>query len=238
MMRQTPGKIFLSDQRGVVETGQLKSYCTFNFGKYFNEHKERFGNLYLMNEESLKGDEAVSQENGEDSFVIVIPMIGEVIVQAGHEPATLVDVEEVMVHFIPKGVVLNIINPYEYEAISFLQIRIKADFKSDIVKSHLFSYSFGQLRNKAAEIAGPEVELFTPLPFKISMGRFGGRIEEVYQPRSTNSLLFAQVLSGAFEFEGRLMHEKDSIALWQTDEVEFEALGNNSLVLMIEMFED
>jgi quercetin 2,3-dioxygenase len=73
MIKQTPGKIFLSDQRGIIETERSRSYCTFNFDKFFNEHKNRFGNLYLLNEETLKGNEGFDIKIEETSYVIIIP---------------------------------------------------------------------------------------------------------------------------------------------------------------------
>jgi hypothetical protein len=238
MIRQTPGKIFLSEQRGIIETTRLMSFCTFNFGKYFNEHKERFGDLYLMNEESLKGEEGVIQEIMEDSYVIIIPIIGEVLVQAGHESATMVDVEEVSIQYIPKGISLNIINPYEFEEITFLQLRVKAHLNFTLAKSHLFRYTFDEIKNNVANITASEADVFSGLPFKISLGRFDGRKEDVYRSRDRNSLVFAHVLSGVFELEGRLMHEKDCLALWETEEIELEALSNHALVFIIEMYQD
>jgi quercetin 2,3-dioxygenase len=235
MIRQTPGKIFLSDQRGLIETESLRSYCTFNFDKYFNEYKNPFGNLYLLNEEALRGDEDFTISVEQTSYVIIIPMIGEVKWQAGEAAASVVDVEEVMVNYMPAGSILHIINPYETEAITFLQIRIKAEFIGHSIKSQVYHYNFEQLENNISEI------VFVRHPyssekaeFKISLGRFNGRKEGVYK-LGHQSLFFAHVLSGAFELEGRLMHEKDSIALWNLEGAELEALSNNALILVIEI---
>ncbi len=47
-------------------------------------------------------------------------------------------------------------------------------------------------------------------------------------------LFFAFVLAGAFETEGRLLHERDGLAIWDTDKIEMEALSNDAMILLIE----
>jgi len=37
-----------------------------------------------------------------------------------------------------------------------------------------------------------------------------------------------------FEAEGRLLHERDGLALWDTVEIEMEALSNDAIILLIE----
>ena len=73
------------------------------------------------------------------------------------------------------------------------------------------------------------------LSFALSLGRFAGRHETEYKVQHAGSHLFAYVLAGAFEFEGRLLHEKDGLALWDMATLELEALSNNALVLVLEL---
>jgi hypothetical protein len=42
------------------------------------------------------------------------------------------------------------------------------------------------------------------------------------------------VLNGAFEAKGCLLHERDGLALWDTNEIEMEALSNDAMMLVIE----
>ncbi|WP_165699302.1 pirin family protein [Hymenobacter jejuensis] len=53
--------------------------------------------------------------------------------------------------------------------------------------------------------------------------------------KSNRSRFFAFVVAGAFEVEGRLLHERDGLALWDVQEVELEALSNDALVLVLEL---
>ncbi|WP_188556306.1 pirin family protein [Hymenobacter glacieicola] len=88
-----------------------------------------------------------------------------------------------------------------------------------------------------AEVIPRQVEQSEPfgLPFSLSLGRFAGRQEALYRPAQAGTLVFAYVLAGAFEAEGRLLHAKDGLAVWDVAEVELEALSNNALIVMLEV---
>ena len=81
---------------------------------------------------------------------------------------------------------------------------------------------------------GQPLRFTRALPFALRLGRFMGREEAVYKVQPGNQL-FAFVVAGAFELEGRLLHEKDGLALWDAEEVELEALSNHALVLVVEL---
>ena len=42
------------------------------------------------------------------------------------------------------------------------------------------------------------------------------------------------MIAAAFEAEGRLLHERDGLALFDTNEIEMEALSNDAMMLLIE----
>ncbi len=85
-MDQSPGKIYLADQRGLTETSTLRRYSTFNFENYYNEHKERFDHLFICNDDSLLGGKLNFFLSKEDSFQIFMPITGGIdLVQGGKE---------------------------------------------------------------------------------------------------------------------------------------------------------
>ena len=73
------------------------------------------------------------------------------------------------------------------------------------------------------------------MPATLSVGKFSGRAETVYHSKQSSANVFVFVLEGAFEVEGRLLHARDGLALWQTTAVEMEALSNDALVMLVEM---
>ncbi len=94
----------------------------------------------------------------------------------------------------------------------------------------LFGFDFEKNQNQLIEIISS-----SKLPFKLSAGIFTGREEAVYELKHLHSKFYCFVIDGAFEIEGRLLHARDGLALWNTKTVELEALSNNAIVLVIEI---
>nr|WP_199156869.1 hypothetical protein [Pedobacter sp. ASV2] len=228
-MELTPGKIYLADQRGLTETSTLRRYSTFNFEKYYNEHKEAFGNLFICNDDSLAGGKLTFFLSKEDSFQIFIPITGGIdIVSKGEEFS--VDTGQVLTLNLEKGEVLEISNPYEKDIINYLQIGIKNNVVLFEKVNDIFAFDFEKDKNQLIEVVS-----FNDLPLKVSAGIFDGREESIYKMQSQKNNFYAFIIDGAFEIEGRLMHARDGLALWDIEQIELEALSNNAIALIIEV---
>jgi hypothetical protein len=235
-MTLTPGKIFLSDQRGLQATPVLRRYSTFNFGPYYQEHKAPMGSLYGLNEEVLAGAAGIHLPVEHPSYLLLLPVTGALAFYDPQGKTTTVEVEEVLICELPANSTVRIRNPYTTEPITYIQIWIKATGPVATAFSRVLPFQIGALENQLAGIVAPGDSLVaSPLPFAFNISRFAGRQEAVYKLKSKDSLFFAFVIAGAFECEGRLLHEKDGLALWDTGSVELEALSDNALMLVIEL---
>src|SRR5207247_6160126 len=76
MIKQSKGKIFLADERGINERAGFRSLRTFNFETYFNEHKRPLGDLCVLNDDVLDSGRSVRQSVEERSYVIWLPVVG------------------------------------------------------------------------------------------------------------------------------------------------------------------
>ena len=234
MMHQAKAKIFLADQRGTNETEKFQSRHTFNFGKYFNEHKHAFGDIYVLNDDTLAGGSAVKMLVKEHSYIVLIPVAGAISLKNPMGSNNLVAAGQVQAFTADSGVVLEISNPFRDEPVNFLQIWIRGK-KKEQSSLHLTTYNDVNENLNALVKAVHENDDATKLPFMISIGKFSGRGETVYLPKNKNACLFAFVIEGAFEVEGRLLHARDGLALWQTGTVEMEALSNDAIIMLMEL---
>jgi len=227
-MERTPGKIFLADERGLTKTSALRRYSTFNFEKYYNEHRSPFGNLFLCNDESIVGGKVTFFLCKEDSLQIFMPITSGIDIVANGKEFAL-ETGQVQVLNMGKGEVLEISNPYQNDTINYMQFGIKTDMFLMRASEMLFGFDFEKNRNQLLEIVSSP-----KLPFKLSAGLFAGREEAVYKMQSPNHQCYAFIIDGAFEIEGRLMHARDSLALWDIEQVELEALSDNAIVVVLE----
>lgn len=229
-MEHTSGKIYLSEQRGQIESPLFQRNCIFNFGSYFNVHKTAMGLLYLFNEENLAAEAHLEMEVAEPSYVILIPVTGDLEYTDMECGKMNIPVGQVLIRKCPVDHLFRIGNPYAAEAINLIQIWISA---ADISRpaTLMLDLAPGLAPNQLVELSAALVD--AGLPFKLSAGQFDGRSETIYR-KEKGTLLFCYVVAGAFEVEGRLLHAQDGLALWDTHAVELEALSSNALMLTLE----
>jgi redox-sensitive bicupin YhaK (pirin superfamily) len=234
MIQQAKGKIFLADQRGINETEKFQRRYTFNFGKYFNAHKHAFGDIYVLNDDTLAGGGSVKMLVKEYSYIILIPVTGAIAYKDTIGKNNLVAAGQVQVITADKDVTIEISNPFREDLVNFLQIWIRAHKTKEQNSFHLSTYNDVNENLNSLVNAIPENDGSILLPFAIAVGKFSGRGETVYLPKNKTAGLFVFVIEGAFEVEGRLLHARDGLALWETAAAEMEALSNDAIILLIE----
>jgi hypothetical protein len=240
MDTQTEAHIFLAEQRGRSETDFFRSYHTFNFGAYQDESRKPLGSLYVLNDDALRAGASLTMQVEQPMDVLLLPIVGGLEYSThllGETPsAHFLEPGQVGVLLLAEGMTYTVINPYETETISFLQIwltRSPADFDPTVQ-----AVSFDLTRKN---ILLPLLGVDSTNSNRLFIGQYTGRREGAYpvelgvnvEPRH----VFVFVLQGVFEVANRLLHEKDALALTyrHSEVMEFEALSNNATLLLIEL---
>ena len=227
----TPGKIFLADARGRVETPAFRRYCTFSFGSFGHAHKQPLGRLLALNEELLAGGATVALPVAEAAHVVLLPITGVVEVRLPGGSLLPVETEQLRVLTLPAGSELHLQNPSPENVIRLVHVWLRADGARAAASGPAATFGPRAIANRLAPLLPPEADL----PFAVSLGRFAGRHEATCAV-AAGQLFFAFVLAGAFEAEGRLLHEGDGLALWDAPApIELEALSNDALLLVLEV---
>ncbi|MVN23056.1 pirin family protein [Mucilaginibacter arboris] len=229
------GQIYLADQRGVLETSAFRRYSTFNYAGYFEEHRKAFDKLEVLNDQILAANRSVNISFKQSEYIIIIPITGEVIYKGQNSNAVTVDAGQIFIKYQSTGSAAELINPFEGDWINFLHLQLKADTKTDILFSKMFGFDLDATSNKLIKVVTEEDVVSSAAPFSIYIGRFEGRKDALLKLKNKSSQLFAFVIHGAFELQGRLMHERDGLALWELEEADLEALSNQAIILIIEM---
>ncbi|HNP33086.1 MAG TPA: hypothetical protein PKN96_07320 [Flavobacterium sp.] len=225
MLPQASSQIYKAQLRFHDEDENYRCLSTLNFGNYFDENRKAFGNLKVLNDETLAPQQtkSFSAEKGEN--IILIPLVGTIDYSDDFGNKNYIKTEEIQVLEVSEKGNFKTRNPYETELINYLQIRLESDSgnQNSFDKNH---FDFG-IPN----------ELFTILRnegYSISIGIFSGRSEGIYHLKNKSKGAFAFVINGAFEFQNRLLESRDGLSIWDVSEIEFEALSENAILLLIE----
>jgi len=233
MVQQSQGKIFLADERGCDETQSFRSFHLFNFGNSFSEHKVPFGNIDVINDDTLTGGSSIKLKVEKNSYVILIPMIGAVRYKDSRGNENLLAAGQWQLTKMVAGEKIEIQNPFKDALVNFLQVWVKGDERLLLSLPLSSTYDVNNSINSLVSLSpsrfGQEI-----LPFKLSIGKFNGRADTTYAIDNNRTGVFLFVIEGAFEANGRLLHPRDGLALWNTEQVEMEALSNDAIIVVIE----
>ncbi|AYL96499.1 hypothetical protein [Mucilaginibacter celer] len=232
MEKLSPGQIHLADQRGFTETNTLQRYSSFNYGAYFNEYRKPLGRLSVFNEEVLAGGKTTWFQAENAGYVVFIPITGELILQDANQDSCIIDVGQVYMHHTFPGEVLKLVNRYPGDEINYLCFFV--DNSAVFYENRIFNFDFAGKPNQLIGIGHKQAAL----PFRLSIGMFAGRADALYCLTNKNSLFYAFVVAGAFEVQGRLLHQRDGLALWAGDEIDLEALSNNAIIVTLELLSE
>ncbi|QEC75149.1 pirin family protein [Mucilaginibacter ginsenosidivorax] len=231
MEKTSPGQIHLADQRVITENNTFRRCSTFNYDGHFNEHRKAFGPLRVFNDEILAAGKSITIQVQHACYFVAVPVTGALLVEDAEGKSTVVDVGEVYINYANSGDVLTLNNPYPNHWVNFLQLQIDADTEVFPFFKQTFSFDFEGRQNELISI----IPTLFRLPFNLHIGRFDGRADALYRLKAPGSLFYAFVIAGAFELQGRLMHERDGLALWGVEEADMEALSNSAVMLVLEM---
>jgi redox-sensitive bicupin YhaK (pirin superfamily) len=226
MLSSANAIIYLNERRGCSESGIVRSFHTFNFGHYFREERKSFGNLFGFNDDTLKEGSTLQFEVKENAKIILLPLVGALNYRTGSDQGIL-DAGEVRVLFPEKGSLLEITNPYENDLINFLHIWIRNEADEDVKTGLSSLFDLDKNKNKLISLvsSGHSVAY---------IGKFEGRNEATVALKNPPKGIFVFIIEGAFEVQNRLLQHRDGLAVWGASELEFEALSNNAILLLIE----
>lgn len=225
-MAETEAKIYLSEQRGKTELPWFRSFHTFNFGNYFDENKTAFGAIKVFNDNTLAAGKSMKMQVEKPTDVLILPLVGGIEFKTSTGYHDFLEAGKMQIFKAEAGMEYEVLNPYESALINHLEIWIEKD---NAVSSKTEQSELGiEKRNVLLPIYSSENTF-------AYFGKFGGREDSVYQLKNAANGIFAFVIEGAFEFQNRLLHPRDGLALWNVSAIDFEALSTDAMLLIFEI---
>lgn len=227
MIAQIPAQIYKSEARGFVNSEKFNCFSTFNFEHYQDLSRNAYGSLQVLNEVILAPQQRITRFIKSNTNVIILPLFGGIEYKDNFGNEEFLRVEQIRVLAADDDLTVELFNPYEEENVSYLEI----DFQmgKQYFKNYFQQYGVDfSKRNKLSSLF--EIEKAIGL-----IGVFDGRRKGKYALRNKNNGVFAFVINGAFEIEDRLMEAKDGLSLKEIATIEWEALSENAILMLIEV---
>jgi quercetin 2,3-dioxygenase len=172
-----------------------------------------------ITERTLPAGDGYNSSIDSKKAAIIVPYIGDVVVFSEKKKFLIQESDAIF------GLLnhLEIQNPYLEHEIRFYEIILD----KTILKNQEGVVGIQRFKNELLRIC-PQVWI----------GQYGGRSEDIFKLESPKNQVFAYVIDGTFEVQGRLLQANDTLKLWNAVSIDFEALSNDAIILIIEHPED
>lgn len=234
MLVQTEAQIYLANRRGTIKHEGFRSFHTLNFGAYLAEGRESVSRLIAFNDEVLTSGHSTQVKVDNPTEIILLPTVGGLELIDNSQESIFVSTGESFRFIAFPESAFKIVNPYPTETMGYLQIHLKPDLSGEVLnnlmdETPLNSFSLDEKNHL--------VPAFTSTAKSVSawVGQYDGRVEDTYVISKPENALFIYVINGAFEVQNRLLETGDALTLWNTEEVEFEALSDGAVILVMEV---
>lgn len=173
----------------------------------------------------LAPDKMVYRRFEKEVLMFIMPMVGEVDYE--DEKGNLFSVAAGQLLLIPlaAGVQASVRNVYQDALVNCLISAVVTAHRPALKAPELVPVNLHQF----SDVLGSLNNLYLP----VYIGNFQGRSEATLQTQDHK--LFVFVIEGAFEVQHRLVEYRDSMLLWNTSQVELEALSNDAKLLILDL---
>ncbi|WP_348798229.1 hypothetical protein [Flavobacterium adhaerens] len=226
MIRQNPAQIFKSDLRTITKSDLVMAVSTLNYEEKLNSKPKTFGSLKLFTEIILAPSGKKFTYLDTDTDIFLLPLFGGIDYLDNLGDKDFIRVDQIKHISAQKGMTIEISNTYE-ENVSYLEIWFTPKSFHYNSNAHPFQFDLSE-RNKL-------YSLFSLTNAKGFIGLYDGRREGNYQLKKHLNGVFVFVVNGAFEVENRLLEAKDGLSLTNTGIIEWEALSENALLIVLEI---
>jgi quercetin 2,3-dioxygenase len=219
-------QIYLADQRGCSQTDVFRSFHTFNFGNYFEESRQPFGDLEVFNDTVIKPLFHQKIQLSKNTNVIIIPVIGGLEYNSSIQNGFLGTGNTLLL----SGTEIDnytIINPYETDYINFVQIHFNTNEEKFKSLTQEFGFGFKPKNTLKPIFLVNDKEGF--------IGKYEGRQKGEFTIKNPENGVFVFVVDGVFEVQDRLLHARDGLAISDIEMIDFEALSNDAVILLLSL---
>lgn len=224
-----------ANTRGFADHGWLQSWHTFSFSSYYNPERVHFGALRVLNDDTVAPGMGFGTHPHDNMEIISIPLEGDLEHKDSMGNLSVIKHGDIQVMSAGTGIKHSEYNRNKNQQVKFLQIWIFPD-KKDVeprydqmtLKLEDRKNTFQQVLSSNADDAG--VWIHQKAWFHLA--DFDPGFSAKYHFKSKDSGLYVFVLKGQIQVGAQILDTRDGYGVWDTDQVEIQALSNAEFLLM------
>jgi redox-sensitive bicupin YhaK (pirin superfamily) len=227
--------IHKAGSRGYFNHGWLQTHHTFSFARYYDPGRVHFGELRVLNDDTVIGGEGFGTHPHDNMEIISIPLEGELRHGDSMGNTEVLGKGQIQVMSAGTGITHSEMNSNYDEPVKFLQIWVFPDREGYTPRYETLTLAPAQ-PNKLRTLVAPEDKREEGASWMHQQVWFhtldleNGSFE--YELRRKGNGLYVFVMEGEAAVAGENLSRRDGIGVWDTDKVTLTAKGDAKLLLI------
>lgn len=227
-----------ADSRGHANHGWLDSHHTFSFANYYNPERMHFGVLRVLNDDVVSAGMGFGTHPHDNMEIISIPLEGDLEHRDSMGNVATIRHGDIQVMSAGTGIQHSEYNKNADKTVKFLQIWVFPNKRNVEPRYDQITLNLEDRHNRLQQILSPNKEdegVWIHQDAWFYLGRFDKNAQQNYSLKKNDNGVYAFVLNGSFSINGIEVQQRDGLGIWNTSELQLEALSQDAEILLMEV---
>lgn len=226
--------IVKANERSSVDHGWLKVNHTFSFADYYNPERMRFGLLRVFNDDFIQPSTGFPIHPHDNMEIVTIILEGALEHKDSMGNTGLIKPGEIQIMSAGTGVYHSEFNASSTERCNVLQTWVFPKERNITPRYDQLTVSQDLLKNQLHTFVSPdknaEGTVWINQDAYYSLGKLEKGTKLDYQPKHSGNGVWLFLMSGSIKVAGAQLNKRDSIGVWDYNNLEIEALENTEII--------
>jgi redox-sensitive bicupin YhaK (pirin superfamily) len=230
--------IHRAETRGHANHGWLESHHSFSFANYYNPERMHFGVLRVLNDDRVDPGMGFGTHPHDNMEIISIPLEGDLEHKDSMGNTTVIKNGDIQAMSAGTGIFHSEYNKNKDKLTRFLQIWVFPNKKNVTPRYDQITLNLEDRHNKLQQILSPNADdegVWIHQNAWFHLGKFDKDVNETYAIKSKGNGVYVFLLSGKMMIDGHEINTRDSIGIWDTEQIHITSLAPDSEVLLMEV---
>jgi redox-sensitive bicupin YhaK (pirin superfamily) len=224
-----------AETRGHANHGWLNSMHTFSFANYYNPERMHFGELRVLNDDTVEAGMGFGRHPHDNMEIISIPLEGDLEHKDSMGNVSVIKYGDIQVMSAGTGIFHSEFNMNKDRRVKFLQIWVLPNRNNVTPRYDQMTLNIADRHNKLQQVLSPNAEDAGVWIYQnawFHLGQFDKEVSTVYNIKAKGNGVYAFILSGDVTIDGQSLKTRDGFGVWDTDKLSIMADTDAEFLLM------
>lgn len=230
-----------SESRGHANHGWLNAYHSFSFANWYNPERIQFGQLRVLNDDTIAAGMGFGTHPHDNMEIITIPLEGDLAHKDSMGNASTIKNGDVQVMSAGTGIMHSEFNPNHDQQTKLFQIWVFPNQRNVTPRYQQISLNLEDRINTFQQILSPNAEdagVWIHQDAWFHLGKFTKDSTEKYTIKKEGNGVYVMIITGKATINGQELKQRDALGVWDTNSFDIEISVNTEILLLEVPMED